>query len=52
MLYNERVDYLQMELEQRHRLRQLDDQASGLQGLIGILVLVWRCGEDPWHFYR
>ena len=28
-----------MELEQWHGLRQLDDQACGLQGLIRVLVL-------------
>ena len=36
-----------MELGQWQGLCQLDDQASGIQDLIRILVLVWRCGEDP-----
>lgn len=47
--YYERVDYLQMELEQWHRLRQLDDQAGGLQGFIRILVLV--SGQSRPHLF-
>jgi hypothetical protein len=38
-----------MELEQRHRLYQLDDQASGLQGFIRILVLV--SGQSRPHLF-